>query len=118
MSTIWTDETGVMLCMLGNVKVLTRKEDPQDYRGAGIKRTNGYRHRMHQCRWSGFVTNDYLASLYSSKQLDHIPCSWMVTSLPLRYATRLITEVDYSSASQQPFVYLFVYVQSARTHMQ
>ena len=33
------DETGVMLCMLGTVKVLASKDDPRDYRGAGVKRT-------------------------------------------------------------------------------
>ncbi len=33
------DETGVMLCMLGTVKVLVSKDDPRDYRGAGVKRT-------------------------------------------------------------------------------
>ena len=33
------DETGVMLCMLGSVKVLVSKDDPRDYRGAGVKRT-------------------------------------------------------------------------------
>jgi len=33
------DETGVMLCMLGSVKVLVNKDDPRDYRGAGVKRT-------------------------------------------------------------------------------
>ncbi|KAF2179254.1 DDE-domain-containing protein [Zopfia rhizophila CBS 207.26] len=33
------DETGVMLCMLGSVKVLLSKDDPRDYRGAGVKRT-------------------------------------------------------------------------------
>jgi hypothetical protein len=33
------DETGVMLCMLGSVKVLISKDDPRDYRGAGVKRT-------------------------------------------------------------------------------
>jgi hypothetical protein len=33
------DETGVMLCMLGSVKVLIGKDDPRDYRGAGVKRT-------------------------------------------------------------------------------
>ena len=33
------DETGVMLCKLGSVKVLVRKEDPRDYRGANVKRT-------------------------------------------------------------------------------
>jgi hypothetical protein len=33
------DETGVMLCMLGSVKVLIGKDDLRDYRGAGIKRT-------------------------------------------------------------------------------
>jgi hypothetical protein len=33
------DETGVMLCKLGFVKVLIGKDDPRDYRGAGVKRT-------------------------------------------------------------------------------
>lgn len=33
------DETGVMLCMLGFVKVLIGKVDRRDYRGAGVKRT-------------------------------------------------------------------------------
>lgn len=33
------DETGVMLSMLGSVKVLTGKDDSQDYRSAGVKRT-------------------------------------------------------------------------------
>jgi hypothetical protein len=32
------DETGVMLCMLGSIKVLISKDDPRDYRGAGVKR--------------------------------------------------------------------------------
>ena len=33
------NETGVMLSMLGSVKVLIGKDDPRDYRGAGVKRT-------------------------------------------------------------------------------
>jgi hypothetical protein len=33
------DETGVMLCMLGSVKVLISKDDPRDYRGAAVKQT-------------------------------------------------------------------------------
>jgi hypothetical protein len=32
------DETGVMLSMLGSVKVLLDKDDPRDYRGAVVKR--------------------------------------------------------------------------------
>jgi hypothetical protein len=32
------DETGVMLSMLGSVKVLVGKDDLRDYRGAGVKR--------------------------------------------------------------------------------
>jgi hypothetical protein len=32
------DETGVMLSMLGSVKVLVGKDDMRDYRGAGVKR--------------------------------------------------------------------------------
>jgi hypothetical protein len=33
------DETGVMLSMLGSVKVLVGKDDVRDYRGARVKRT-------------------------------------------------------------------------------
>jgi hypothetical protein len=33
------DETGVMLSMLGSVKVLIAQNDSRDYRGVGIKRT-------------------------------------------------------------------------------
>jgi DDE superfamily endonuclease len=33
------DETGVMLSMLGAVKVLVGKDDSRDYRGAGVRRT-------------------------------------------------------------------------------
>jgi len=33
------DETGVMLSILGSVKVLIGKDDLRDYRGAGVKRT-------------------------------------------------------------------------------
>ncbi|KAL5330964.1 hypothetical protein ACEPPN_000491 [Leptodophora sp. 'Broadleaf-Isolate-01'] len=35
------NETGVMLCILGFVKILISKDDPRDYKGAGIKRTMG-----------------------------------------------------------------------------
>jgi hypothetical protein len=31
------DETGVILCMLGSVKVLISKNDLHNYRGAGVK---------------------------------------------------------------------------------
>jgi hypothetical protein len=33
------DETGVMLCMLGSIQVLVSRDDPRDYRRAGVKRT-------------------------------------------------------------------------------
>jgi hypothetical protein len=33
------DEIGVMLCMLGSVKVLLSNDDLRDYRGTGVKRT-------------------------------------------------------------------------------
>jgi hypothetical protein len=32
------DETGVMLSMLGSIKVLVGKDDLRTYRGAGVKR--------------------------------------------------------------------------------
>jgi hypothetical protein len=33
------DETGVMLCMLGSLRVLVSKDDLRDYRGGAVKRT-------------------------------------------------------------------------------
>jgi hypothetical protein len=33
------DKTGIILYILGSVKVLLSKDDPRDYRGAGVKRT-------------------------------------------------------------------------------
>jgi hypothetical protein len=33
------DETGIMLSMLGSIKVLVGKDDRRDYRGVGVKRT-------------------------------------------------------------------------------
>jgi hypothetical protein len=33
------DETGVILYILGSIKVLLSKDNPRDYRGAGVKRT-------------------------------------------------------------------------------
>lgn len=33
------DKTRVILYMLGSVKVLVGNDDPQDYRGVGVKRT-------------------------------------------------------------------------------
>ena len=33
------DETGVILSMLGSIKVLVGKDDTRDYRGARVKRT-------------------------------------------------------------------------------
>jgi hypothetical protein len=33
------DETRVMLYILGSIQVLISKDDPRDYRGAGVKRT-------------------------------------------------------------------------------
>jgi hypothetical protein len=33
------DETGIMLSMLGSVKVLVGRDDLRDYRGASVKRT-------------------------------------------------------------------------------
>ena len=35
----WFEETGIMLSMLGSVKVLVSKDDLRDYKGAGVKRT-------------------------------------------------------------------------------
>ena len=43
------DEIGVMLSMLGSVKVLVGKDDRQNYRGAGVKRTMVTAYRVRVC---------------------------------------------------------------------
>lgn len=44
------DETGVMLSMLGSVKVLVGKDDLRDYKGAGVKRTMVITVKYIKCR--------------------------------------------------------------------
>lgn len=60
------DETGVMLGVLGSVKVLVGKDDLRDYRGAGVKRTmvtaiecvsaDGRPASTHRSNWTTYPT--------------------------------------------------------------
>jgi hypothetical protein len=45
------DKTGVILSMLGSVKVLVSKDDIQGHRGASVKRAMVTAIRVHQCGW-------------------------------------------------------------------
>ena len=90
------DETGVMLCMLGSVKVLVSKDDLRDYRGAGVKRTlvtaiecisaNGrsllpmiiWLASTHRSNWTTFPTPGWHYACSDSGYTDsHISFEWL-----------------------------------------
>jgi hypothetical protein len=90
------DETGVMLCMLGSVKVLVSKDDLRDYRGAGVKRTlvtaiecisaNGrsllpmiiWPASTHRSNWTTFPTPGWHYACSESGYTDsHISFEWL-----------------------------------------
>jgi len=53
------DETGVLLSMLGSLKVLISKDKPRAYRGASVKRTMG--RRLVTVKFQKIVVNSYLS---------------------------------------------------------
>jgi hypothetical protein len=59
--------------VLGSMKVLISKDDLRDYRGAGVKRIIVTAIEYISANGRSFITNNYLASHYPSKQLDHVP---------------------------------------------
>lgn len=73
------DEIGVMLSMLGTVKVLVGKDDRRDYRGAGAKRTMV---TVIECVSASDESPNPMsiwpASAYPQEQLDDISYPWMV----------------------------------------
>ena len=90
------DETGMMLCKLGSVKVLVGKDDPRDYRGAGMKRTmvtaiecisaNGMLHLLmsiwpattHRSNWTTFPTPGWHYACSESGYTDsRISLEWL-----------------------------------------
>ncbi|KFY95895.1 hypothetical protein V500_02625 [Pseudogymnoascus sp. VKM F-4518 (FW-2643)] len=91
------DETGVMLCMLGSVKVLVSKDDPRGYRGAGVKRTmvtaiecisaNAYRDEAERLyRVTNTVGKEHFTSLYSPSREKaftkrNITAAWAASGL-------------------------------------
>jgi hypothetical protein len=63
------DETGVMLSMLGPVKVLVGKDDRQNSRGAGVKRT-----MMTAISWSSeLMTYVMMISIYEASTYICVP---------------------------------------------
>ena len=108
------DETGVMLCMLGSVKVLISKDDPRDYSGAGVKRTmvtaiecisaNGrsllpmiiWPATTHQSNWTTFPTPGW-----------HYACSesgYTESKISLEWLKRVFDPQTKEQAKQSPRV--------------
>ena len=108
------DETGVMLCMLGSIKVLTRRDDPRDYRSAGVKRTmvtaiecisaNGrsllpmiiWPATTHRSNWSTFPTPGW-----------HYACSetgYTNSNISLEWLKRVFDPQTREQANQNPRV--------------
>ena len=90
------DETGIMLSMLGCVKVLVGKDDRRNYRGAGVKRTmvtaiecvsasGEYLHPMiiwpastHRSNWTTYPTPGWVFALSESGYNDsYLSLKWM-----------------------------------------
>ena len=108
------DETGVMLCKLGSVKVLVGKDDPRDYRGIGMKRTmvtaiecisaNGrsllpmiiWPATTHRSNWTAFPTPGW-----------HYACSesgYTNSRISLEWLTRVFDPQTKGQADQKPRV--------------
>jgi len=102
------DETGVMLSMLGSVKVLVGKDDMRDYRGARVKRTtvtavecisaNGrylepliiWLASTHRSNWTIFPTPGW-----------HYTCSDSDSEISLEWLTRVFDPQTKERANQK-----------------
>ena len=108
------DETGVMLCKLGSVKVLIGKDDPRDYRGAGMKRTmvtaiecisaNGrsllpmiiWPATTHRSNWTTFPTPGW--------HYAHSESGYTDSRISLEWLTRVFDPQTKRQADQKPRV--------------
>ena len=108
------DETGVMLCKLGSIKVLVGKDDPRDYRGAGMKRTmvtaiecisaNGrsllpmiiWPATTHRSNWTTFPTPGW--------HYAHSESGYTDSRISLEWLTRVFDPQTKRQADQKPRV--------------
>ena len=108
------DETGVMLCKLGSVKVLVGKYNPRDYRGASVKRTivtaiecvsaNGrsllpmiiWPATTHRSNWTIFPTPGWHYACSDSGYTD--------SKISLEWLTRVFDPQTKRQADQKPRV--------------
>jgi len=108
------DETGVMLSMLGSVKVLLDKDDPRDYRGAVVKRTtvtaiecisgNGrflspmiiWPATTHRSNWTTFPTPGWHYAISDSGYTD--------SKISLEWLKRVFDPQTREQANQKPRV--------------
>jgi len=108
------DETGVMLCMLGSIQVLISKDDPRDYRGAGVKRTmvtaiecisaNGrsllpmiiWPATTHRSNWTTFPTPGWHYACSESGYTD--------SKISLEWLKRVFDPQTRGQANQKPWV--------------
>jgi len=67
------DETGVILCMLGSIKVFLSKDDPRDYKGAGVKCTMVTAIECINASGKFLLPMIIWPAYYLLKQLDHVP---------------------------------------------
>ena len=108
------DETGVILSMLGSVKVLLDKDDPRDYRGAVVKRTtvtaiecisgNGrflspmviWPATTHRSNWTTFPTPGWHYAISDSGYTD--------SKISLEWLKRVFDPQTRGQANQKPRV--------------
>ncbi|PVH73962.1 DDE-domain-containing protein, partial [Cadophora sp. DSE1049] len=108
------DETGVMLSMLGSVKVLLGQDDPRDYRGAIVKRTtvtaiecisaNGrsllpmiiWPASTHRSNWTTFPTPGWHYAISDSGYTD--------SKISLEWLKRVFEPQTREQANQKPRV--------------
>ncbi|PMD65613.1 CENP-B protein [Hyaloscypha bicolor E] len=108
------DETGVMLSMLGSIKVLLDKDDPRDYRGAVVKRTtvtaikcisgNGrflspmiiWPATTHRSNWTTFPTPGWHYAISNSGYTD--------SKISLEWLKRVFNPQTREQANQKPRV--------------
>jgi len=91
------DETGVMLSMLGSVKVLVSRKDLRDYRGARVKRIVVTAIECISADGRYLDPGD-LASDYSQKQLDNISHAGMALRMLRIWVHRFLTKFGVAHA--------------------
>lgn len=86
------DETGIMLSMLGAIKVLVGKDDRRDYRGAGVKRMMVT--AIECISASGEALNPMIiwpASTHRSNWTTYVPPGWVYACSETGYNDSYLT---------------------------